>query len=66
MRWTNRYLGTQREEQTIYILMEYADGGSLQQYLNSHGALSVEQTAHCTYQILSGLSFLHEHNITHR
>lgn len=63
---SSRYLGTQRTEQAIYIIMEYADGGSLQHYLNARGALTAEQTVHCTYQILSGLRCLHHHGITHR
>ena len=61
-----RYLGTERTENKIYILLEYADRGSLRQYYQRKGALRESQTASCTAQILSGLEYLHAKGIAHR
>lgn len=60
------YLGTQRQESTFYIFLEYADRGSLRQFYQHHGALSEAQTAYCTKQILQGLVYLHGNGIAHR
>ena len=60
------YLGTQRQESTFYIFLEYADRGSVRQFYQRHGALSENQTAYCTKQILKGLLYLHDNGIAHR
>lgn len=60
------YLGTQRQESTFYIFLEYADRGSLRQFYQRHGPLTENQTAFCTKQILRGLVYLHSNGIAHR
>lgn len=47
------------------ILMEYMDAGTLDTILRANGPFSETSLAHIAYQILSGLNYLHEHNIVH-
>ena len=62
-----RYLGTESTDQHLNIFLEYAPGGSLRQQLNENwGPLPQNRAAECTYQILSGLAYLHEKKIFHR
>ena len=60
------YLGTEQSENKIYILLEYADRGSLRQYYQRKGALRESQAASCIAQILAGLDYLHKKGIAHR
>lgn len=60
------YLGTEQVENKIYILLEYADRGSLRQYYQRKGALRETQAASCIGQILAGLDYLHNKGIAHR
>ena len=50
----------------IVIVSEYAPAGSLDEYLKTHGKMSVEKAVEMTIQILDGLEFLHSRNIIHR
>jgi mitogen-activated protein kinase kinase kinase ANP1 len=60
------YLGTQQLSNMFYILLNYADRGSLRQYYQENGPLSCMQASNCTKQILSGLNYLHGLGIAHR
>ncbi len=50
----------------IVIVSEYAPDGSLEQWLKTHGKMSVERAIETTIKILDGLEFLHSRNIIHR
>ncbi len=50
----------------IVIVSEYAPDGSLEQWLKTHGKMSIEKAVETTIQILDGLEFLHSRNIIHR
>ena len=50
----------------VFILLEFAEFGSLRQYYQKNGNLSENQTTFCLTQILSGLSYLHSKGIAHR
>lgn len=50
----------------IVIVSEYAPDGSLEDWLKTHGKMSVEKSVETTIQILDGLAFLHSRNIIHR
>ena len=50
----------------VVIVSEYAPGGSLEDWLKTHGKMSVEKSVETTIQILDGLEFLHSRNIIHR
>ncbi|MGI8885278.1 MAG: serine/threonine protein kinase, partial [Pyrinomonadaceae bacterium] len=46
----------------IVIVSEYAPDGSLDEWLKTHGAMSVERAIETTVKILDGLEFLHSRN----
>ena len=52
----------------IYIVSEYADGGSLQRWLAANGgkAHTVEQAVEIALEILNGLDYLHRAGFIHR
>ncbi len=50
----------------IVIVSEYAPDGSLDEWLKTHGKMSVERAIETTVKILDGLEFLHSRNIIHR
>lgn len=50
----------------IVIVSEYAPDGSLDEWLKTHGKMSVERAVETTIKILDGLEFLHSRNIIHR
>ena len=60
------YLGAHQRPNRIYILLEYADGGSLRQYYQKNGCLDAFQTAFCLQQVLTGLNYLHSNGLAHR
>lgn len=61
-----RYLGTREKQDTLYILLEYANRGSLRQFYTKKGRLTEGQAANCVNQILCGLHYLHSRGIAHR
>lgn len=54
------------QEGTPYLIMEYVQGQSLEQYLAQKGSLSVEETLTFLQPIFEALSYLHQQNIIHR
>jgi serine/threonine-protein kinase len=49
-----------------YIVLEYAEGITLKEYLKEHGPLSAEEAIRISVQILSGLQHAHSRGIIHR
>ncbi len=54
-----------REDDTLYIVMEYVDGQSLD-LLMRQGRLSVDQSIDYAMQICDGLEYAHAHGVIHR
>lgn len=52
--------------ENYYIVLEFCQGGTLFQYLQSHQKLSEHQAISITKQLLSALKYLHRHKIVHR
>ncbi|GBC02298.1 hypothetical protein RclHR1_04550005 [Rhizophagus clarus] len=53
--------------QKYLLVMEYADGGTLQQYLSRHfNELTWNDKFSLAYQLASAVSYLHEEGIVHR
>ncbi|XP_038046761.1 serine/threonine-protein kinase Nek8-like [Patiria miniata] len=63
------YYDSFEEDGTLMIEMEYADGGTLQQYLNSlQGKRELEEREILIMfqQMVAGVKHIHDHNILHR
>lgn len=53
-------------EQRIYLIMEYASGGELFEFIVGKDRLSERQACELYLQILNGIEYLHKHGIAHR
>eukprot|EP00668_Euglena_longa_P027316 GGOE01034162.1.p1 GENE.GGOE01034162.1~~GGOE01034162.1.p1 ORF type:complete len:859 (-),score=122.20 GGOE01034162.1:328-2904(-) len=61
-----KYLGAERDENTLKIYMEFIVGGSLAGLIKNYGALTELMAQGYCIQILEGLVYLHDKNIAHR
>ena len=61
-----QYLGCERKETSISIILEYISGGSIGSCLRKHGKFEESVVASLTRQTLSGLAYLHREGILHR
>ncbi len=50
----------------IYMIMEYAEGGELFDYIVNKSRLSEKEAAFFYYQLIEGIEFLHKRKIAHR
>ncbi|EDO15082.1 hypothetical protein Kpol_431p9 [Vanderwaltozyma polyspora DSM 70294] len=50
----------------LYLVLEYVDGGELFDYLVSKGKLTESEAVHYFKQIINGISYCHSFNICHR
>ncbi len=53
------------DNNTIYYVMEYIDGGSLDDYITKNKRLKAEETIKIVNQISSALSFMHDQGMLH-
>ncbi|KAL9448662.1 hypothetical protein AB3S75_016034 [Citrus x aurantiifolia] len=60
-----QYLGTDKDENRLYIFLELVTKGSLANLYQKYH-LSDSQVSSYTRQILNGLAYLHERNVVHR
>jgi len=61
-----RVLGYHRAEPNLYLMLEYAENGSLLKIIKDHGPLSEVNTACFTKQVLQALVYLHARGVIHR
>ena len=54
------------ENNTLYIVMEYVPGITLQQKVDSEGKMSVPEAINCMGQLAEAVSYIHEKHILHR
>jgi eukaryotic-like serine/threonine-protein kinase len=54
------------EEKLRYIVMEYVDGGTLEQFCPSDSLLPIEQLVEMVFKCTRALEFAHRKGITHR
>ena len=50
---------------TVYIVMEYIDGGSLDEYISSKGRLTERESLTMFCGICSAVGFMHQHRMLH-
>ena len=53
------------ENNTTYYVMEYVDGGTVDEYIKSKGHLSESESLKITQDVCSALSYMHEHKMLH-
>lgn len=53
-------------DKILYLVMEYASGGELFDYLLAHGRMKEEEARITFSQIVSAMQYLHSKNIIHR
>lgn len=53
------------ENNTTYYVMEYIEGGSLDDYIKSKGHLSEDEALKCTMDIANALSYMHQNRMVH-
>lgn len=51
---------------SLYLIMEYVNGGELYEYINAKKRLGEKETLKFFHQIVSGLEYIHQLNISHR
>jgi serine/threonine protein kinase len=61
-----QYLGMERTDDAVNILLEYVPGGSIASILSKFGPLKENIIQIYTKQILQGLEYLHQQGIMHR
>ncbi|MFC0524090.1 Stk1 family PASTA domain-containing Ser/Thr kinase [Pontibacillus salicampi] len=54
------------EEHIYYMVMEYVDGMTLKQYIQTYGPVEVQDALDITKQITSAISHAHDNDIVHR
>jgi len=61
-----QYYGRVESDEASYLLMEYAKGGDLLDYINSQGAMPEKKARRIFKQLLQSLQFLHRAGYVHR
>ena len=60
------YIGTQVEDEVVYIFTDWVSGGSLHDIIKKFGSMNEELVRRYAQQILRGLVHLHDYNVAHR
>jgi serine/threonine protein kinase len=61
-----KYKGFARDEENLFIVLEYCENGSLQSILKKFGKFPESLVAVYVSQVLEGLIYLHEQGVIHR
>ena len=51
---------------SIHIVLEYMEGGTLQQYVAENGHVGEQEAQRISWQLLGAIAHCHDHNICHR
>lgn len=54
------------DDNFIYIVMEYVEGGDLNEYIQKHGKMEEHIVKEVARQMLRGIMYIHQKSITHR
>ena len=60
-----RVLETFEANNTVYYVMEYLDGGSLDEHISNKGRLCTDETVPIVIKIGNALSYMHQHLMLH-
>jgi len=61
------FLGSGIDDRSFYFLLEYCEGGSVEELMKAHGGkLSLEEAKPIMLQSLEGLAYIHERGFVHR
>ncbi|OMJ69845.1 hypothetical protein SteCoe_32318 [Stentor coeruleus] len=55
-----------KAEDSVYLIMEYCEGGDLELFLNTHKGISIQFIRKWLSSLISALEYLHSLNIMHR
>ena len=61
-----RYIGAERDGDSLNIFMEFVSGGSIASLIKTYGALTESVVVSYTCQLLEGLHYLHSRGVIHR
>jgi thiamine kinase-like enzyme len=61
-----KFYGFFEEKESIYLVIEYMNGGTLFDYLNLVGTLNIKEAIEFLRDVLEGLTYMHERSIAHR
>lgn len=62
-----KFLNFVENEYGVFLIMEYVDGCTLEEYINKKNGLIVEEKAYPMFaEILNAFSYAHQHGIIHR
>jgi serine/threonine protein kinase len=61
-----KYKGFTKDKDTLFIILEYCENGSLQTILKKFGKFPESLAAVYVCQVLEGLIYLHDHGVIHR
>eukprot|EP01017_Pseudomicrothorax_dubius_P025565 TRINITY_DN2774_c0_g1_i12.p1 TRINITY_DN2774_c0_g1~~TRINITY_DN2774_c0_g1_i12.p1 ORF type:complete len:549 (+),score=73.44 TRINITY_DN2774_c0_g1_i12:1025-2671(+) len=54
------------DEDNLYLIMEYCEGGELYKYLQQKTSLNEQEAAYISFEIAKGICYFHKMNIVHR
>ena len=61
-----KLIDVQMDQKYIYIIMELSDGGTLEQLVQSQGAIEETEASRYFRQIMQAVSYMHEKGVAHR
>jgi 5'-AMP-activated protein kinase, catalytic alpha subunit len=53
-------------QKQLYLIMEYANGGELFDYIVNNSKIEEKEACHIFQQIISGIEYIHKLNVVHR
>src|SRR5690625_950284 len=54
------------EDHILYMVMEYVDGFTLKEYVQTYGPLNIEEAVHIMQQITNAIAHAHAYDLVHR
>lgn len=59
-------IGIIKDRHNIYVQLKLCTNGTLKEFLNNHGIVSIDRSRYIINQILLGTQYIHNENIIHR